>query len=138
MAKHNSKQNVHVKCQNGSIANGNMPSINQTNKLQRNKYKYKCTENNNNMQTTKHTCERREKGYRKSATPPGKSPETTAGSHSQNSANDMADLFRRNTHWLVFLFTLVFRVWYVSRKENWWILHPDEVYQTLEGISFIY
>ena len=136
MAKHNSKQNVNVKYQNGSIVNGDMPKINQTHKLQRHKYKYKDTENND-MQTTKQTCERRAKGHRKSATPPSSIPETTTEIHLQICANDIADLFPRNTHWVVFLFTLVFRVWYVSRKENWWILHPDEIYQTLEGISFI-
>ena len=36
-------------------------------------------------------------------------------------------------HWMVFVFTLVFRLHYVSQKTNWWILHPDEIYQSLEG-----
>lgn len=53
--------------------------------------------------------------------------------------NDVAEtaknLFPRNTHWFVFLFTVVFRVWYVCRRQNWWVLHPDEIYQTLEGMS---
>ena len=33
----------------------------------------------------------------------------------------------------IFLCTLIIRVSYVSRKINWWILHPDEVFQSLEG-----
>ena len=135
MAKYNTKQNVDVRHQNGSIANGNMPSIYQPDKTQRHKYKNKDTPNND-MQRTKQTFGRSEEGHRKTATPtlPGKILETTTGTSLQKSARDLADLFPRNTHWMVFLFTLVFRVWYVSRKENWWILHPDEIYQTLEGI----
>ncbi|KAK3589791.1 hypothetical protein CHS0354_015795 [Potamilus streckersoni] len=41
-------------------------------------------------------------------------------------------IFPKNVHWLVFFVTLVFRVWYVCDKQNWWILHPDEIFQTLE------
>ena len=136
MAKHYSKQNVHVRYQNGSIPNDSMPSINQSIKIQRHNYKNKDSVNRA-MQTTKQTCGRTEKG--KTTTPPDKSQETTSGSSSKEATctRDMANLFPRNTHWVVFLFTLVFRVWYVSRKENWWILHPDEIYQTLEGIFFI-
>ena len=50
---------------------------------------------------------------------------------------NMENLFPSYTIWAVFVFTLVFRLWYVSRRENWWILHPDEVYQTLEGKCFL-
>jgi hypothetical protein len=42
-------------------------------------------------------------------------------------------LFPPYFHWIVFLFTLVFRLHYVSQKTNWWTLHPDEIYQSLEG-----
>ena len=50
--------------------------------------------------------------------------------------SSLEDLFPKGTPWLIVLFTLVFRLWYVSRTENWWILHPDEVYQTIEGNAF--
>ena len=133
MAKHYSKQNMHVKYQNGSIPNGDMPSINQTDKIQRHKYKNKDSAVNRVIETN---CGRTEKV--ETATPWDKNPETTTGSSSNEAAPDVADLFPRNTHWVVFLFTLVFRVWYVSRKENWWILHPDEIYQTLEGIIVLF
>lgn len=42
-------------------------------------------------------------------------------------------LFPPYFHWIVFVFTLLFRLHYVSQKTNWWILHPDEIYQSLEG-----
>ena len=48
--------------------------------------------------------------------------------------SSLDDLFPKSTPWLIVLMTLVFRLWYVSKTENWWILHPDEVYQTIEGI----
>ena len=51
----------------------------------------------------------------------------------QSDTNKVGELFPKSTPWFVFLFTLAFRLWYVSKKENWWILHPDEVYQTIEG-----
>lgn len=49
-----------------------------------------------------------------------------------NRQDQDATLFPRHFHWIVFIFTLVFRIHYVIQKENWWILHPDEIYQTLE------
>ena len=57
-------------------------------------------------------------------------------SHTKNATleSSLEDLFPNGTPWLIVLFTLVFRLWYVSKTENWWILHPDEVYQTIEGI----
>ncbi|XP_064612612.1 uncharacterized protein LOC135476506 [Liolophura sinensis] len=41
-------------------------------------------------------------------------------------------IFPRCTPWLVFLVTLIGRVVYVSQVKNWWILHPDEVFQSVE------
>lgn len=35
--------------------------------------------------------------------------------------------------WVITLVTLIFRVHYVLQPINWWILHPDEVFQTTEG-----
>ena len=35
---------------------------------------------------------------------------------------------------LVTLLTLALRVYYVTLETSWWILHPDEIYQSLEGI----
>ena len=34
---------------------------------------------------------------------------------------------------VVYIVTLTSRVWIVSDKAHWWILHPDEVFQSLEG-----
>ncbi|XP_063397161.1 uncharacterized protein LOC134681454 [Mytilus trossulus] len=41
-------------------------------------------------------------------------------------------LFPRHFHWIIFILTVIFRIRYVINKDNWWILHPDEIYQTLE------
>ena len=62
----------------------------------------------------------------------------TEQSNSRNTTleSSLEDLFPKGTPWLIVLMTLVFRLWYVSKTENWWILHPDEVYQTIEGIQF--
>ena len=35
--------------------------------------------------------------------------------------------------WPLFFLTSALRVQYVMRPSNWWILHPDEIYQTMEG-----
>ena len=35
---------------------------------------------------------------------------------------------------LVTLLTLALRVYYVTLETSWWILHPDEIYQSLEGM----
>ena len=62
----------------------------------------------------------------------------TEQSNSNNATleSSLEDLFPKGTPWLIVLMTLVFRLWYVSKTENWWILHPDEVYQTIEGNKF--
>lgn len=44
-------------------------------------------------------------------------------------------LFPRYSEWIVFLVTLVLRCYYVSQKNNWWVLHPDEIFQAMEGKS---
>ena len=126
----NSQQNLHVK----QHQNGNVRSLNKTDKSKRHKHK-KNLHVSKEIRTVEETCKRNEKKRRTTVTPSGINAETTTGSSTTQASRDMVDLFPRNTHWLVFLLTLVFRVWYVSRKENWWILHPDEIYQTLEGIS---
>ncbi|XP_064613136.1 uncharacterized protein LOC135476921 [Liolophura sinensis] len=41
-------------------------------------------------------------------------------------------IFPRKAEVIVFLVTLGVRLYYVSRKRNWWILHPDEVFQITE------
>ncbi|CAG2212773.1 unnamed protein product [Mytilus edulis] len=41
-------------------------------------------------------------------------------------------LFPKHSHWIIFILTVIFRIRYVINKDNWWILHPDEIYQTLE------
>ncbi|XP_025089757.1 uncharacterized protein LOC112561459 [Pomacea canaliculata] len=38
----------------------------------------------------------------------------------------------RRTVWLVTLLTLLLRVRHVFQESAWWILHPDEIYQSLE------
>ena len=39
--------------------------------------------------------------------------------------------------WLVHLASIIVRIAIVSDKTSWWILHPDEVFQTVEGRSDI-
>ncbi|XP_062582598.1 uncharacterized protein LOC134244339 [Saccostrea cucullata] len=43
-----------------------------------------------------------------------------------------SDLFPRYSEWIVFLITLILRIYYVCQKHNWWILHPDEIFQSME------
>ncbi|WAR03213.1 hypothetical protein MAR_009771 [Mya arenaria] len=55
--------------------------------------------------------------------------ETDAGSpfsHSETS------IFPRWLPWLIVMVTLSVRVHHVLQPTNWWILHPDEVFQTVE------
>ena len=51
--------------------------------------------------------------------------------------NQELGLFPENFHWVVFTVTLSWRLYHVTQKINWWILHPDEVFQTLEGKIYI-
>ncbi|XP_070206211.1 uncharacterized protein [Littorina saxatilis] len=34
--------------------------------------------------------------------------------------------------WPLFVLTSSFRVYYVTQPRNWWLVHPDEIYQTME------
>ena len=43
-------------------------------------------------------------------------------------------IFPSCTPWLVVVATLTFRIMYVLDPDNWWILHPDEIFQSMEGI----
>lgn len=45
---------------------------------------------------------------------------------------DGQGLFPRHSEWIVFVVTLVLRCNYVSQKHNWWVLHPDEIFQAME------
>ncbi|XP_069134914.1 uncharacterized protein [Argopecten irradians] len=49
-----------------------------------------------------------------------------------DSSKHTADLFPRHSILIVFILTLFFRISYVSKVENWWILHPDEIFQSVE------
>ncbi|XP_046550416.1 uncharacterized protein LOC124260199 [Haliotis rubra] len=42
------------------------------------------------------------------------------------------DIFPRFSPWVVCALTMAVRVNYVSQPRNWWILHPDEIFQSLE------
>ena len=35
--------------------------------------------------------------------------------------------------WFVVIVTMGVRICYVYQPESWWILHPDEVFQSVEG-----
>lgn len=35
--------------------------------------------------------------------------------------------------WLLFPLTLSLRLRYVLQPMNWWVVHPDEIFQTVEG-----
>jgi len=61
----------------------------------------------------------------------GKCPEQNIPGSNQE--DNESGIFPIGTEWLVFFLTLCFRIRYVSRKENWWILHPDEIFQSVEG-----
>ena len=39
------------------------------------------------------------------------------------------------TVWHVTFLTLAVRLWIVADRKQWWILHPDEVFQSVEGES---
>ncbi|RUS70683.1 hypothetical protein EGW08_021559 [Elysia chlorotica] len=41
-------------------------------------------------------------------------------------------LFPRWTPWVVTLVTFAIRVHHVMQPRNWWVLHPDEIYQSME------
>ena len=47
---------------------------------------------------------------------------------------DKSWLFPDNTIIAVHIITLILRLYIVSQKWSWWILHPDEIYQSLEGM----
>ncbi|ESO84700.1 hypothetical protein LOTGIDRAFT_168569 [Lottia gigantea] len=47
-------------------------------------------------------------------------------------ATEKDNIFPWYSPYVIFAVTLVIRVYYVSQPRNWWILHPDEVYQSLE------
>ena len=124
---------------NSRLQNGSIPTINNADKCQRHKHKNKQkVKNDCKTQTVEEKCERSEKDIQTAYTRPDIDAETKTGSTAPEAARNMADMFPRDTHWFVSLFTLVFRVWYVSRMKNWWILHPDEIYQTLEGNYFFF
>lgn len=56
------------------------------------------------------------------------------GNHGYDVDNeDVQGLFPRYSEWIVFVVTLVLRCNYVSQKDNWWVLHPDEIFQAMEG-----
>ena len=121
---------------NSRLHNGSIPAINKADS-QRHKRKNKQKVNNDcKTQTVEEKCERSEKDIQTAYARPDIDAETRTGSAAPEAAWNVADMFPRDTHWFVSLFTLVFRVWYVSRMKNWWILHPDEIYQTLEGNYF--
>lgn len=46
------------------------------------------------------------------------------------------DLFPYWLPWILFPLTLSVRILYVLEPTNWWILHPDEIFQTIEGENF--
>ncbi|GFR70494.1 mannosyltransferase [Elysia marginata] len=39
------------------------------------------------------------------------------------------------TPWLVTVMTFAIRVHHVIEPKNWWVLHPDEIYQSMEGTA---
>ena len=43
------------------------------------------------------------------------------------------DLFPSWFPWCVVIATVIVRVCYVYQPESWWILHPDEVFQSVES-----
>lgn len=35
--------------------------------------------------------------------------------------------------WVIYIVTLIYRVCVIKDTNSWWILHPDEIFQSLEG-----
>ena len=48
-----------------------------------------------------------------------------------------SDIFPSWLPWILFPLTLLIRLLYVLEPTNWWILHPDEIFQTMEGTVFL-
>ena len=46
------------------------------------------------------------------------------------------DIFPFWLPWILFPLTLCLRLAYILEPTNWWILHPDEIFQTMEGTMF--
>ncbi|XP_069136108.1 uncharacterized protein [Argopecten irradians] len=42
------------------------------------------------------------------------------------------NIFPNWSPWILYAVTLVIRVTYINKKSNWWIYHPDEIYQSIE------
>ena len=47
------------------------------------------------------------------------------------------DTFPHWLPWILFPVTLLIRLLYIQQPTNWWILHPDEIFQTVEGKCLI-
>lgn len=62
-----------------------------------------------------------------------RNPLIADGFLSNNCKKGVQGLFPRYSEWIVFVVTLVLRCNYVSQKDNWWVLHPDEIFQAMEG-----
>lgn len=58
-------------------------------------------------------------------------PNKDSSNNYENSATE--DLFPYWFAWILFPLTLSVRILYVLEPSNWWILHPDEIFQTIEG-----
>ena len=43
------------------------------------------------------------------------------------------DLFPHHSIWILHLVNVIVHVCLVLWKGNWWILHPDEIFQSIEG-----
>ncbi|XP_021370387.1 uncharacterized protein LOC110461290 [Mizuhopecten yessoensis] len=48
------------------------------------------------------------------------------------SQSETGKIFPNWSPWILYAITLVIRATYINRKSNWWIYHPDEIYQSIE------
>ena len=45
----------------------------------------------------------------------------------------LEDVFPEYLPWYLFVLIVFVRIYYVLQPRNWWLLHPDEIFQSVEG-----
>lgn len=45
----------------------------------------------------------------------------------------LEDVFPEYLPWYLFVLIVCVRIYYVLQPRNWWLLHPDEIFQSVEG-----
>jgi hypothetical protein len=45
----------------------------------------------------------------------------------------LENVFQEYLPWYLFVLIVFVRIYYVLQPRNWWLLHPDEIFQSVEG-----